>query len=191
MDMRTLHVVQRGEWRAWLQANGAKEREVWLVFFKRHTGRKRLEYGDAVEEALCFGWVDSIIRRLDEDRYAQKFTPRRTGSGWSDLNIARARKMIAAGLMTPAGSAMFDPALLRRSPTPSPAKAAEKRPIPAYISAALADDARARAFFESLAPSYRRLYVSWVDSAKKEETRQRRLAEMLSTLRSGRKLGMK
>jgi uncharacterized protein YdeI (YjbR/CyaY-like superfamily) len=189
--MRTLHLVNRGDWRAWLQANGGKEKEVWLVFFKRHTGKKRLEYGDAVEEALCFGWIDSTIRRLDEERYAQKFTPRKTGSGWSDLNIARAKKMIAAGLMTPAGIAVFDPALLRRRPVPSPAKAAGKRPIPEYIAAALVADARARAFFESLAPSYRRLYLGWVDSAKKEETRQRRLAEMLATLRSGRKLGMK
>lgn len=189
--MKTLHVVERGEWRAWLQANGSREREIWLVFYKRHTGRRRLEYGDAVEEALCFGWIDSILRRLDDERYAQKFTPRRKGSRWSDLNIARAKTMIAAGHMTPAGAAFLTPALLRRGTRPSPAKAAGRRPLPDYIVSALTGDEKARVFFESLAPSYRRLFIGWVDSAKKEETRRRRLAEMLATLRAGRKLGMK
>jgi uncharacterized protein YdeI (YjbR/CyaY-like superfamily) len=187
--MRTLHITGRGEWRAWLQANGGREKEIWLVFFKKHTGKPRLEYDDAVEEALCFGWIDSIVRRLDEERYAQKFTPRKPGSNWSDLNIARAKKMIAAGLMTPAGSALFDPGKLRRRPARPKATADEKPP--AYFSAALDRDPKARAFFSGLAPSYRRLYVRWVDSAKREETRQRRLAEALATLRAGRKLGLK
>jgi uncharacterized protein YdeI (YjbR/CyaY-like superfamily) len=189
--LKTLHVVTRQEWRQWLRANGAREKEVWLVFYKRHTGKARLEYGDAVEEALCFGWIDSIIKRLDEARYAQKFTPRRPGSNWSDLNVSRARRMIAAGLMTPAGSSFLTPALLRRAPRPSPAKAAGSRPVPAYIAAALAGDEGARSFFASLAPSYRKLFVGWVDSAKKEETRQRRLAEMLACLRRREKLGLK
>jgi len=189
--MKTLHVLKRREWRAWLRANGRREKEIWLVFHKRHTGKARLEYDDAVEEAICFGWIDSTIRRLDEERYAQKFTPRNLGSKWSDLNIERAKKMIAAGHMTPAGSALIAPALLRRKPEPSPAKTAGNKPVPRYIAAALDGDEKARSFFDSLAPSYRRLYVGWVDSAKKEETRQRRLAEMLATLRSGRKLGMK
>jgi uncharacterized protein YdeI (YjbR/CyaY-like superfamily) len=187
--MKTLHLVERAEWRDWLRANGGREKEIWLVFFKRHTGRKRLEYQDAVEEAICFGWIDSIVRRLDEERYAQKFTPRNQGSRWSELNIVRARKMIAAGCMTPAGSALIDPSKLRRPPAKPRAAAGEK--VPAYFLAALESDPRARAFFTNLAPSYRRLYVRWVDSAKKEETRQRRLAEALATLRAGRKLGLK
>jgi uncharacterized protein YdeI (YjbR/CyaY-like superfamily) len=189
--MKTLHVVQRAAWRRWLARRGKEEKEVWLVFYKRHTGRKRLEYDAAVEEAVCFGWIDSIIRRLDGERYIQKFTPRRPRSQWSDLNIERARRMIAAGLMTPAGAAVFDPALLERGPVPSPTRAAGMRPLPAYIAAALAADSKARAFFEGLTPSYRQRYLGWVDSAKKEETRQRRLAEMLSDLRAGRKPGMK
>ena len=189
--MKTLQVTKRADWRRWLQANGRREKEVWLVFHKRHTSRKRLEYDDAVEEAICFGWIDSLLKRLDDERYAQKFTPRRPGGRWSDLNIARAKKMIAAGLMTPAGSSFITPALLGRGPRPGPTQAAALRPVPRYILAALAGDEKARAFFTSLAPSYRHQYVGWVDSAKKEETRQRRLAEMLALLRSGQKLGMK
>jgi uncharacterized protein YdeI (YjbR/CyaY-like superfamily) len=188
--MKTLHVVQRQDWRAWLAANGSKEKEIWLVFYKRHTGKARLEYDDAVEEAICFGWIDSTIRRLDDERYAQKFTPRNHGSKWSDLNIERAKKMIAAKQMTPAGQAVIEPATLGSKPAPK-AFQANDATIPPFILAGLAVDGKARAYFDSLAPSYRRLYVRWVASAKKDETRQRRLTEMLATLRSGRKLGMK
>jgi uncharacterized protein YdeI (YjbR/CyaY-like superfamily) len=189
--MKTLHLTERREWRAWLDANGGKEKEIWLVFHKKHTGKARLAYDDAVEEAICFGWIDSIVKRMDEERYAQKFTPRNRGSKWSNLNIARAKKMIAAGRMTAAGSALFDPALLHRKPAPRPASPPAAQPVPAYILGALAADQKAGDFFTSLAPSYRRLYVRWVDSAKKEETRKKRLAEMIATLRAGRKLGMK
>jgi uncharacterized protein YdeI (YjbR/CyaY-like superfamily) len=189
--MNTLHVVKRGAWRAWLKANGGKEKEIWLVFYKKHTGQARLAYEDAVEEALCFGWIDSIVKRLDDETYARKFTPRNLGSKWSELNIRRAKKMIAAGLMTAAGLALIDPALLHCRPAKPRAVPYGKEPIPAFILEALAADAKAAAFFAGLAPSYRRLYVRWVGSAKKEETRGKRLAEMLATLRAGRKLGLK
>ncbi len=122
--MKTLHVTERLEWRAWLQANGEKEKEIWLVFYRKHTGKKILVYDEAVEEALCFGWIDSIIKRLDEKTYARKFTPRNRGSKWSELNMARAKKMIAAGLMTPVGSALIDPGLLRNKRVPRPASPA-------------------------------------------------------------------
>ncbi|TFG77127.1 MAG: bacteriocin-protection protein, partial [Chrysiogenales bacterium] len=141
--------------------------------------------------ALCFGWIDSIIKRLDEKTYARKFTPRNRGSRWSELNIARAKKMITAGLMTPAGSALIDPGLLRSKRVPRPAPPTGDPLIPAFIKNGLAADEKARIFFESLAPSYRRLYCRWVASAKKEETRQKRLAELVATMRVGRKLGLK
>jgi len=189
--MKTLHVTERSAWRDWLKANGGKEKEIWLVFYKKHTGKVRLAYEDAVEEALCFGWIDSIVKRLDDERYAQKFTPRRRGGKWSELNIRRARKMIAAGSMTPAGLALIDPALLRRKTSPRPARPPATPSVPAYIRDRLDADQKAGAFFASLAPSQRRLYVSWVDSAKKEETREKRLLELVATLRSKRKLGLK
>jgi len=189
--MNTLRVIDREKWRAWLQANGEKEKEIWLVFDKTHTGKKSLAYDEAVEEALCFGWIDSIIKRLDEKTYARKFTPRNLDSKWSALNIARAKKMIAAGLMTPAGSAFIDPGLLRSKRVLRPAPSTGEPLIPAFISKGLAADEKARIFFESLAPSYRRLYIGWVASAKKEETRQKRLTELVATMRAGRKLGLK
>ena len=189
--MKTLHVITRGEWRAWLRANGGKEKEIWLVFYKRHTGRARLAYEDAVEEALCFGWIDSIVKRLDDETYAQKFTLRNRNSKWSDLNIQRARKMMSAGLMTPVGLVKIDPTLLKGKQASPKTHADKNPPLPAFILEGLAADQAAWNYFQTLAPSYRRLYGRWVASAKKEETRQKRLAELVATMRSGRKLGMK
>jgi uncharacterized protein YdeI (YjbR/CyaY-like superfamily) len=102
-EPQTLYVTDRAAWRAWLEANHASEREVWLVYYKKHTRRPRIPYDDAVEEALCFGWIDSVVRRLDEDSYLQKFTPRKAKSNWCESNVKRARKLIAEGRMTKAG----------------------------------------------------------------------------------------
>ena len=189
--MKTLLVTDRREWRAWLKANGGREKEIWLVFYKKHTGKARLAYDDAVEEALCFGWIDSIVKRLDEERYAQKFTPRNRGSKWSDLNIGRVKKMIAAGLMTSAGMAMIDPVLLQRQRDPARQKPAGNFQMPDFVLAGLAADREAWKHYQTLAPSYRRLYGRWVASAKKEETRKKRLAELVATLHAGHKLGLK
>src|SRR6266516_8133914 len=96
----TLEVRSREQWRAWLEKNHALSSGVWLVFYKRHTGETSLPYEDAVREALCFGWIDSLIKRLDDDRYALKVTPRRTTSKWSDINRRRWAELKAAGLLT-------------------------------------------------------------------------------------------
>ncbi len=190
-ELKTVHVTTRAAWRAWLQENHASEREVWLVYSKRHTGEPRVEYDDAVEEALCFGWIDSIVRRLDEDRYAQKFTPRRPGSQWSEPNRKRYAKLLAAGLLAPAG--------LQNAPgevsPPSKAERGERKAqadhLPVYLEEGLRRDPAAWAAFERLAPSHRRSYVLWIDSAKKDETRQRRIAEAIARLRGGKSLGLK
>jgi uncharacterized protein YdeI (YjbR/CyaY-like superfamily) len=189
--MKTLHLTRRSDWRAWLQANGSTEKEIWLVFYKKHTGKARLAYDDAVEEAICSGWIDSIVKRLDDETYAQKFTPRNPGSNWSDLNIRRAKKMIAAGLMTPVGMALIDQALLKRKQQPSRQRPAKNVRMPGFILDGLAADKEAWQYYQTLAPSYRRLYSRWVTSAKKEDTRKKRLAELVATLHAGRKLGLK
>jgi len=86
---KTLYVTTRDEWRSWLEKNHKSEKEIWLIYYKKHTGKPRIPYDDAVEEALCFGWIDSIIKRIDEKKYAQKFSPRKQNSVWSDLNKKR------------------------------------------------------------------------------------------------------
>lgn len=183
----TTHPTTRAAWRAWLAAHHDRETEIWLVYNKRHTGEPRVEYDDAVEEALCFGWIDSIVRTIDADRYCQKFTPRKAKSKWSELNRRRFAKMVAEGKMTAAG--------LAKSP-PEDAKSNEVKPpkdysVPGYIEAALRENGAAWTNFSNLAPSYRWLYVGWIKAAKREETRRKRLAEAVGLLEQNKKLGLK
>ena len=102
---KTLHVTDRKKWRAWLRKHYKTEKEIWLVYYKKATGKPRIEYNDAVEEALCFGWIDNIEKSMDAERYALRFSPRRPKSNWTNTNKDRARRMIAEGRMTPAGRA--------------------------------------------------------------------------------------
>jgi uncharacterized protein YdeI (YjbR/CyaY-like superfamily) len=182
--LKTLDARNSAEWREWLARRHDSESEVWLVFYKRRSGRPSIAYLDAVDEALCFGWIDSLIKRLDDDRYARKFTPRKPDSRWSAANRKRFAELQAGGRLAPAG--------LQRAPTdrsyaprPSPSK------VPRYIQQALESRPAAWNYFESLAPSYRRLYIAWIDSAKQEETKTRRLREAIGLLAAGKKLGLK
>jgi uncharacterized protein YdeI (YjbR/CyaY-like superfamily) len=183
--LKTLDVRTRAQWRKWLQRHHGSESNVWLVFHKRHTGTASVAYDDAVEEALCFGWIDSLVRSLDGDRYARKFTPRTAGSRWSAINRRRYEAVRARGLLEPAGIA--------RAPGDRSAVAPKRslRALPAYVEEALKADARAWQSFERLAPSYRQSYIGWIDSAKKDETKAKRLAEAIRLLAAGKKLGLK
>jgi uncharacterized protein YdeI (YjbR/CyaY-like superfamily) len=180
----------RKDWRDWLRKNHNSKPEVWVVFFKKTSPKTNLSYNDAVEEALCFGWVDGMKRSIDEHRYMHRFSPRKPDSKWSPSNIARVRRMLDAGLMTAAGEKAIAQAKESGSweqPVTSPGPL----PMPPEFDQQLKRNKKARSFFESLAPSYRREYVDWVASAKREATRQRRMEEALDLLSSGKKLGMR
>ena len=160
---------------------------MWLVFHKLHTGRASIAFEDALDEALCFGWVDSLVKRLDDARYARKFTPRRADSRWSAANRKRYAQLMASGRLMPAG--------LNRPPTdrsydapPSPRSSSR---VPQYIREELKRRPRTWSNFENLASSHRRRYVNSIDSAKQEETKLRRLQEAIRLLSAGRKLGLK
>jgi uncharacterized protein YdeI (YjbR/CyaY-like superfamily) len=143
-----------------------------------------MPYEDVVCEALCFGWVDSLIKRLDDDRYAIKVTPRKKASKWSDINRRRWKELEAAGLLAPAGRAA--------PPTANRYAARPKVPeLPAYISKAIKTNAKAWRFFQQLAPTYRRDFVVWIHLAKRPETREKRIRESIALLAAGEKLGLK
>jgi len=183
--IKTMDIRTRQEWRKWLGEHHDSDSEIWLIFHKRHTGVRPLTYDHAVEEALCHGWIDSIVRRLDDARYARKFTPRKADSKWSTANRRRYADLELRGLLTAPG--------LNRAPTSRSGDA--QRPsgseIPSYIEQALRTNPRASKCFEQLAPSYRRAYIGWIDSAKREQTKERRLREALNLLAAGKKLGLK
>jgi uncharacterized protein YdeI (YjbR/CyaY-like superfamily) len=177
---RTLYVTSREEWRAWLARHHQSETEVWLIYYKKQSGQPRIPYDHAVEEALCFGWIDSIVKRIDEAKFAQKFTPRRGRTRWSALNKRRLRKLIREGRMTEAGLAKIDLAVLEEE---APATPGRRDPdIPCFVKQALMANAKAWQSFQNLAPSHRRRYLQWIMDAKKEETRERRLREAVSRL---------
>ena len=186
--MKTLLVRTLEEWREWLAEHHSSEAEVWLIFHKRHSGRASIAYKDARDEALCFGWEDSLVKRIDDRRYAQKFTPRRADSRWSEVNRKRYAELKAAGRLKPPG--------IERCPTdrgydPRPPRLSLPSRLPPYIEAALKDHPKALRHFEALAPSHRRRYYAWIESAKREETKLRRLEEAIRLLAGGKPLGLK
>ena len=186
--MKTFLATTTDQWRDWLAEHHDSEPEVWLVFQKVHTGIACIAYTDALDEALCFGWVDSLVKRLDDDRFARKFTPRRADSRWSDTNRKRYAELEASGRLQPAG--------LARAPTdrtydPLPPRRALPSKLPAYIQTALAKHSAARRHFEALSPPHRRRYIAWIESAKREETKRRRLNEAIRLLTAGKELGLK
>jgi uncharacterized protein YdeI (YjbR/CyaY-like superfamily) len=186
--MKTVTVRTVDRWREWLETHHRSEPEIWLVFYKRDSGVASIARQDALDEALCFGWVDSLIKRLDEERYAIKFTPRRVDSRWSAANRKRYAELVAAGRLKPAG--------IERPPTdrgddPRPSRRPLPAKLPPYIVAALKKRPTAQRHFDSLPDEQRRRYIAWIESAKREETKLRRLKEAIRLLASGQVLGLK
>ena len=170
--------------RRWLEANHARQRELRVAFYKKGSGRTGITYPEAVDEALCFGWIDGVLGRVDEASYAIRFTPRGPRSTWSDRNTKRVGELRKAGRMAPSGLAAF----ARRDPARSGLYSFENRVIalsPAYTRRLRAAP-KAKAFFEAQPPGYRRTATFWVMSAVKEETRERRLAMLIADSAAGR-----
>jgi uncharacterized protein YdeI (YjbR/CyaY-like superfamily) len=187
--MKHLYVPDRKTWRAWLERNAAVSTEVWLVYYKKGKSGARkskdrkpsVPYEDAVEEALCFGWIDSTVRTLDESRYVQRFTPRKSGSQWSASNIARVKRLQESGRMMPAGMAAFAGHAARRA-TPHPTV------LPPELECLFEAQLDAWTRFNALPPGYRRTAIGWVASAKKDETRRRRLSQLIAAAARGERI---
>lgn len=171
-------------WRAWLEEHHATETEVWVGYWKKATGRAVLTWSEAVDQALCFGWIDSVRQSVDDGRSRQRFTPRKRGSSWSNINVAKVAALEEQGLMTPAGRAAFETRRPEREGIYS-YENGEVELSPQY-AAQLAAAPEALAFFESQRPSYRKLVKRWVMSAKQEATRDKRMAELVADCEAGR-----
>lgn len=181
--------ADRHVWRTWLVENHATAKEIWLVFYKKHVKKPGLAYEEAIEEALCFGWIDGLLKRIDDEKHTIRFSPRRKNSIWSERNKQRVRKMIQEGRMTEVGLAKVAEAKANGQWD----KAAQREDatcVPSELAAALAKDKRARRNFERLAPSYCKQFIYWVASAKREETGRRRVAEAVALLAQDKRMGM-
>ena len=169
---------------AWLAAHHATETEVWVGFWKKATGKPSLTWSQAVDEALCVGWIDGVLRRVDDERHIQRFTPRKPASTWSNVNIAKVEALRAAGRMRPAGEAAFARRRADRSGTYSFEQEGELALEPEQ-QARFEADAAAWAYFAAQPPSYRTPALWWVISAKRPETRERRLATLIADSAAG------
>ncbi len=182
--MRTepIFFEDRGAWRRWLKKNHDKSSEVWILAFKRHLGRQSVSYEEALEEAICYGWIDSRLRRIDDERHAWRFAPRRPDSIWSLSNRRRAERLIKEGRMTARGMARVEDA--KRSGNWDKAYRPSAPPrIPKDLKDALTQDELAWGNFQALAKTYRHAYIHWVASAKREETRRKRIREVVKRVR--------
>jgi uncharacterized protein YdeI (YjbR/CyaY-like superfamily) len=171
----------------WLDDNHQTESEVYVGYWKKHTGRPSLTWSQAVDQALCFGWIDGRLNRIDGESHMQRFTPRKPGSNWSKINIQKVGNLTEAGLMRPAGVAAFERRRADRSGVYSFERDGEAKLDPDH-EARFQANAQAWEFFQAQAPSYRRTAIHLVVSAKRPETRERRLNQLIEDSAAGRRL---
>lgn len=182
-DSDALDAADPAAWRAWLEEHHATRSEVWLLIAKKGSPVPGVTLAQAVEEALCWGWIDGKARRRDEHRFALRFTPRKPGSVWSEGNVARVERLVAEGRMRPAGMALVEEA--KRRGTWHAATAVALDATPPDLAAALAAEPAAGMSWSAWPPSLRRRYVHWVLGAKRPETRARRIAETVRRAAAG------
>jgi uncharacterized protein YdeI (YjbR/CyaY-like superfamily) len=172
------------EFYAWLEEHHETETEVYVGMYKKHTGKRAMSWSEAVDQALCFGWIDGRANAIDADRYMQRFTPRRPGSNWSKINIAKVAKLREAGLMRPAGMKAFEARTEEKSGVYSFEQRHDAKLPDEYEQRVRANPA-AWDYWEARPPGYRRTASHWVMSAKREETRERRLSQLIEDCASG------
>jgi len=186
-----IYFPDRGKWRAWLALNHDTEKEAWLVYYKKHTGKPHVSYEDAVQEALCFGWIDSTVKRIDEEKYMQRFTPRNSSSKWSKENILRVKKLISQNRMTPAGLEKYQEILDHPERIVTINPPAADNVIPADLLQVLEQNQAVLVKFTNFSNAYKHLCIRWIDDAKKEETRLKRIKEVADLTAKGEKIGLK
>lgn len=183
---QTLHVTNRRAWRSWLSRHHTNATEIWLVSFKKHTKKPSIPYNDAVEEALAYGWIDSIEKSIDKDSYAQRYSPRRPGSNWSEMNKERVRRLIKAGKMTRAGLAAMEDAPKAKSRV-----SRSRDVIPSDILRRLREDRQTWQNFQRFPSSYKRIRVGWIDAARMRPVEfEKRLRYFLKMTEKNKRFGM-
>ena len=174
----SIHPKSRAEWRTWLEKNHTRTEGVWLIKYKKATGKPRVDYEESVEEALCFGWVDSKGNKLDDERSMRWFAPRKKGSGWSRPNKERVERLIKAGLMAPAGLAKVGAA--KKDGSWNVLDAVEALEIPPDLAKAFSKNRTAKKFFDAFPRSVKRAILEWISNAKKPETRAARILDTVT-----------
>ncbi|WP_375494055.1 YdeI family protein [uncultured Jatrophihabitans sp.] len=184
-DRPALFFADAAEFRDWLAGNHDTATELWMGLYKKHVAARGLTWAEAVPEALCFGWIDSRVERIDADAIRQRWTPRKPTSTWSAVNVAHVERLVGEGRMHPAGLTAFERRRAERTAI-YVYERAEDAELPPEYAQLLAADARATRFLEIATPSYRKHVTSWVVSAKQQATRDRRMAQLIDDSAAGR-----
>lgn len=180
----TFFAEDRGEWREWLRENHAGKKEIWLILYKKHTGERCVSLDEAVEEAVCFGWIDGIMKRIDDRKHTIRFSPRRKNSYWSESNLERVKRMIEQGKMMPSGMEIYEKRDPLKSPPSAPYRGKEV-PAPGDIEMKFMEDTEVWEKFKALPPSHKNMYIGWISTGKKEETRLRRIKKAMEMIMKG------
>jgi uncharacterized protein YdeI (YjbR/CyaY-like superfamily) len=184
MTIPEVYAADRKEWRAWLRKNHKKEKKVDLISYKKHTGKPSLTHKESMEEAICFGWIDTTMRRIDEERYSRSFCRRTDKSRWSNATLSYAKDMIKKKKMANEGLKRYEEGLKKPVIDHNLPKNPE---TPKDLKKLFENNKKAKACFEMLAPSYRRTFIYWIERAKRKETRDKRIKEVVNKCRDGKK----
>ncbi len=180
-----IHISTREEWRQWLEKNHKKEAKVFLVSYKKHTGKPSITHRESLEEAICFGWIDTTIKRLDDERYGRYFVRRTDSSRWSENTLKYAKELIREKRMAPEGLRRYKEGLKK----PTHDHGIPKNPSPPpELERALAENKKAEENFKNLAPSYKKTYLRWLLGAKRAETREKRITRIVTLMEQNKKL---
>jgi uncharacterized protein YdeI (YjbR/CyaY-like superfamily) len=194
-ELEYIHFNNKEEFRNWLQKNHESSSGIWMIFLKKHTDKECINYNDALEEALCFGWIDSLIKKIDDEKYARKFTPRKNSTKWSEINKKKVIELIENDRMTQAGlekiAFVINSSINNSELNDYQKKKTTKFVIPDFIIEEFAKNEPALINFNNLAPSHQRNYILWITNAKREETIMKRINESIELLKENKTLGLK
>jgi uncharacterized protein YdeI (YjbR/CyaY-like superfamily) len=189
---KTLYVHKVQHWRAWLKKNHQTAKEIWLIYYKKDSGKPRISYNDAVDEALCFGWIDSTVKAIDKDKFCQRYSPRRKGSPTSEMNKHRAMRMIKEGRMTKAGLEALEGTLGHGAKVHKGViKHTKPWKVPADILKALKKDKQVWKNFQKFPLAYKRIRVGWIDAVRyRKDVFKQRLGYFLKMTAQNKRFGM-
>jgi len=182
-----LYFADREEWRSWLAQNHDKKDQVWLLYYKKNSDKKGISLDESVEEAICFGWIDSKLRKVDHEKFALRFSPRKLKSVWSKINREKAEKLMLTGRITEAGMATIKKAKASGS-WKNAYTSRIKGALPVDLEQKLRKNEKAWSNFQNFANSYRNMYIGWINGAKTEETRKKRIEKIVEQSLQNRKL---
>jgi uncharacterized protein YdeI (YjbR/CyaY-like superfamily) len=188
----TLYVKEASAWRKWLEKNHEKKKEIWLIYYKKNSKKERIPYVDAVKEALCFGWIDSTVKGIDEEKYAQRFSPRRKGSPISALNMEHIRRLMKEGKMTPAGLVHVGGDAHKSEKHARQALKQGKLVIPAWIEKRLKENPTVWKNFQKFPVAYKKIRIDWISltSSGRQEVKEQRLRYFIKMTEKNKKYGM-